>query len=650
MVRPAPAEAIMKPSQWPLRFLAAILVLSIAALLVASAPIGAVQYYYQDIGVGCDAYAINNQSQVVGRYFPNGSSNPHAFLWTANDGLKDLGTLGGYPTGASRINDIGQVVGYSIDSSGIAYGFLWTTNNGMQKLGLLPGFGSGIANGINNKGQIAGCSTDSQGLSHAILWDSNNNITDLGTLSGSCLEWACGINDSGKVVGSVSFNLSQYDNKPFMWTSDAGITALSTLGGNEGDAYAINNNGQVVGRSLTSQGHDHAVLWDAASNVQDLDNLGDTFSQALEINNFGQVVGASQLNEYVSYRAFLWTADSGMQDLNSLTVNVPAGVTLTTAYSINDLGQIVGVSNKGAFLLTPQVEVANIPQIYALCIGTRNNQGQGKDFRGDLAATDMANIFKKYIKNDSHVITMSADITQGINKNDIQANINELNNEMKPGDLLLIYITGHGGNAQDTQGDAYVLVGPDQSSISAEGVLSDTDLYNYLKGMDDKSKWVMIDACHSGGFWGLNSLSDDGGLERLKNIGFLAATWNPYGDVLGRYITAFIAGGAHFFPNYYGLVTYALEDAFTLTSNGSPKAAGSDGVLTIEELYSYVHLWGGWQQWPYDWNVTYGEMVFGDPVTMTQDLWNPSCGKTGDVKAIKFCQSVAPIINFLLME
>ena len=42
--------------------------------------------------------------------------------------------------------------------------------------------------------------------------------------------------------------------------------------------------------------------------------------------------------------AFIWTAAKGMQDLNTLAVNLPAGVSLACAYGINRSGWIVGVA------------------------------------------------------------------------------------------------------------------------------------------------------------------------------------------------------------------------------------------------------------------------------------------------------------------
>jgi probable HAF family extracellular repeat protein len=78
---------------------------------------------------------------------------------------------------------------------------------------------------------------------------------------------------------------------------------------------------------------------------------GSPSSVANGINNNGKVVGTS------NNRAFLWTKDLRIQDLNSLTDQTGSGWTLYSANAINDAGQIVGYGDHNgashAFLLTP---------------------------------------------------------------------------------------------------------------------------------------------------------------------------------------------------------------------------------------------------------------------------------------------------------
>jgi hypothetical protein len=69
-------------------------------------------------------------------------------------------------------------------------------------------------------------------------------------------------------------------------------------------------------------------------------------------------------------RAFLYTQTAGIQDLNTLVVNLPAGVTLRRALAINDPGDIVGVTTNGrAFLVSknPNIVIrASVPLLLLL--------------------------------------------------------------------------------------------------------------------------------------------------------------------------------------------------------------------------------------------------------------------------------------------
>jgi probable HAF family extracellular repeat protein len=166
------------------------------------------------------AFWINDNGQVVGtsgscaNTLPSGVVvGPHAVLWEKDGSVHDLGSLGGtvntaliaVGNRAIYINNRGEVVGGStLPGNTTAHAFLWTRQTGMRDLGTLPGdFNSG-ALAINDKGDVVGVSNDTSGGARAFLWQ-NGVMTDLNTLippnSPLYLLLAAGIDSRGEIAG-----------------------------------------------------------------------------------------------------------------------------------------------------------------------------------------------------------------------------------------------------------------------------------------------------------------------------------------------------------------------------------------------------------------------------------------------------------------
>jgi probable HAF family extracellular repeat protein len=178
-----------------------------------------------------EALAINDSGQAAGwSYGPQVFGYKHAVTWDGNGQPTDLGTFGRYFNDqANAINSQGAAVGYSqLDPDlyySITHAFLWQ-NGTVQDLGTIPGidplFGAAAnvtdnnssAWGINSKGQVVGISAGNQnavifsGGARAFLY-TDGVMYDLATLIAPgpvCgghwrLEAAFAINDNGQIVG-----------------------------------------------------------------------------------------------------------------------------------------------------------------------------------------------------------------------------------------------------------------------------------------------------------------------------------------------------------------------------------------------------------------------------------------------------------------
>jgi probable HAF family extracellular repeat protein len=150
---------------------------------------------------------------------------------------------------------------------------------------------------------------------------------------------AYAVNDNGQVVGELATtDFPPFGQHAFSWTAADGLVDLGTLGGTTSSPTAVNNRGQVVGAS-NADPRDftvHAFSWTAAGGMVDLGTLGGDYSVALDVNDNGHVVGYST-NARGENTPFLWTPTGGMVELGTIGTD-------TRAFVINDSGQVAGTS------------------------------------------------------------------------------------------------------------------------------------------------------------------------------------------------------------------------------------------------------------------------------------------------------------------
>jgi probable HAF family extracellular repeat protein len=210
---------------------------------------------------GSDSYgmAINDAGSVAGSAGLE-SGDAHAFLFH-NGKMNDLGTLGNTSWSSGYgVNKNNQVVGYSSTTNGGFHAFRWSENEGMADIGTLGGNSYGMA--INDDGDVVGASAAPTGFLHGFVW-SGGVMQDLGTLGGSS-SFAYGINGRGQIVG-YSYIPESENSHAFLWMAGGLLDLNSMLPTDSGwelnAAYAINDNGQIAGMG-TYQGELRAFRLD----------------------------------------------------------------------------------------------------------------------------------------------------------------------------------------------------------------------------------------------------------------------------------------------------------------------------------------------------------------------------------------------------
>src|SRR5262249_27758263 len=227
------------------------------------------------------------------------------------------------------------------------------------------------ANSIDNSGWITGLSTlPGDEVVHAALWVHGQAI-DLGALGGpgtnSAVAWpnhaaraVVGITETAtpqplgeRWSGAAVMPTPGHTCVGFVWR-DGVMTALPTLGGDNGYAAGANRQGQVVGWAETAV-HDptcvgrqklgfEAALWDG-DRVQALPPLaGDSTSAATAINSRGPVGGIPG-HRYKAGGAS--RAQHGVIGENGAPTEIPnrGGANWTPPAAINQLGQVAGFSD-----------------------------------------------------------------------------------------------------------------------------------------------------------------------------------------------------------------------------------------------------------------------------------------------------------------
>ena len=377
-----------------------------------------------------------------------GSPAVEAVLWGTDNSLIDLGTLGGNQSSANAVNNRGQVTGEALNTTADLYtsnfndffisgatqvhAFRWTRSRGIEDLGTLGGTDSNAVS-INERGQIAGWSftnttpnpvVDTCGggavnvpTENPFLWE-HGKMIDLGSLGGTCGQaWA--LNNRGQVIGFSDLP-GDSGSHAFLWDQARGMQDLGTLGGDTGGAAAINDAGDVVGGDSLADGSQRSFLWRQGV-MTDLGTVGTApGSVALGINSQRQIVGTLFDNNGNEIGGFLCEDGGPMVDLSTLIPTNP-DLQLDHAFQINDRGEITarGTFSNGdthSLVLIPCDE--NHPDVagcdYELIdaeTAARINQNPTQRPGALTPATHMARMFHRFRSPKSRLLRASLAIS-----------------------------------------------------------------------------------------------------------------------------------------------------------------------------------------------------------------------------------------------
>ena len=317
--------AIQTP--WPKAMAAASLVLAVACTLLsasealAKAPARACRSSRYTVVELPFLPAVISPSGVVA-----GITGAHrAVVWRRESGIRELAVPEGFHyTEPVAITRSGAIVVNAFDAqTRVRRAFVYSNSS----VTALPG-NQTFAHGASPSGLIVGeWVPDGKTGSDGVYWN-NSAPHSIGLCCGGTIKAA---NEAGDVVGDAYDAQGRYH--AFVWSPSHGQRMVGPADGYS-SAVAINDAGHI----LLQVGNDGYL--NKAGRLQRLELSSKFYNSVQAMNNCDFVAGGYGPDSD-HYRAFVWSATGGFQDLNSL-IPSDSGWTLESATAINDRGEIAG--------------------------------------------------------------------------------------------------------------------------------------------------------------------------------------------------------------------------------------------------------------------------------------------------------------------
>jgi probable HAF family extracellular repeat protein len=261
------------------------------------------------------AHDINAAGVIVG-HAANTDTSLRAVVWGNKDAAPALlnSLAGGFFAAAYGISDTGRIVGTSENIDGLLQAVRWqrdTVTGTLTGPSVLPGVPAGWeaeANAVNADNHIAGELVDAAGISHAVVWqwDGVSSYTALNLPVPVGFDHAVALDLNSPVagqpllvVGEVSDDGLSGLTHAVRWSIAAGnIVTITDLGTTDrsSSASAVNIAGRAAGWENNASSVSLATSW---NNPTGKATLIATDSQAFDINNNNLVVGRSASQGFV---------------------------------------------------------------------------------------------------------------------------------------------------------------------------------------------------------------------------------------------------------------------------------------------------------------------------------------------------------------
>ena len=342
-------------------------------------------------GINTYPLSINDLGIAVGAYY-DAHGVIHSYLYDQGFSIQDdpnAGTGAFQGTIAYSINILGEIVGAYIDSSGVYHGYEETgaTFGGTVNFNTRDDINAGTAAGqgtlltsINNIGQIVGYYIDSSGVYHGISNVSGSFVTSddphAGTAAGEGTT-PTSINSAGQIVGY--YIDSSHVAHGFIFTNGVFVTGddphAGTAAGEGTFPTSINNAGDVVGYYIDSSNVVHGYVNSLSSAVPavTITSHGGQTSQpvqmisgtvdAADVGTFVTVLdGSTSLGSTIVQPDGNWSLGVTLSGNTTHTITADAanvfgiGTSSAVVYSLNPSAPAVGILDS----LTPAEEISAI--------------------------------------------------------------------------------------------------------------------------------------------------------------------------------------------------------------------------------------------------------------------------------------------------